>query len=82
MRALLILRRFYRESVAVPALMLITIAISEPPRIVAQRRHSPSTTQAAANSSASVAAGLSEAASLLRLGKLEEAEPILRRVIS
>src|SRR5438876_9960517 len=81
MRGLLIIRRCYGEAIILPALVLATIAMSAPVRIAAQRGHA-SSTQAAANSSASVAAGLSEAASLLQLGKLDEAEPILRRVIA
>src|SRR2546422_869136 len=82
MDSLVIVRLFYRESIVLPALALTAVAMSFPAGNVAQQRRPSPTAQAASNTTTAVGADLRRATDLLQLGKLDEAEPILRHVLA
>src|SRR3989442_1883181 len=82
MDSLVIVRLFYRESIVLPALALTAVAMSFPTGNVAQQRRPSPTAQAASNTTTAVGADLRRATDLLQLGKLDEAERILRHVLA
>src|SRR5687767_11629266 len=81
MRFRAIITRFRCQSLCSAGLLLISLFTSAPSPVLLKASSDSNSTNPQTSDTAAVVAELQRAASLLRLGKAAEAEPILNRVI-